>query len=100
MGMSVVKLNRNYNGHGVFTHRVEFYGSTQSTRVKQWIQIRNWLWSQFGPSAEQPLARADNFNGEQPKWAWDSEKSAIYLKEEALVMFQLRKEFWENAQNL
>lgn len=100
MGMSVVKLNRNYKGYGVFTHRVEFYGGSQETRIKQWVKIRNWLWSQFGPSAEQDLARPSNFDGEQPKWAWDAEKGAVYLKEEALVMFQLRKEFWENAKNL
>jgi hypothetical protein len=97
--MNVVKLNRNYNGYGYFTHRVEFYGSTDK-RIKQWIRVRNWLWSQFGPSAEQNLARADNFDGTQPVWAWDTEKSAVYLKEEALLMFQLKKEFWEDAQNL
>jgi hypothetical protein len=96
----VVKLNRNYSGYYHFTHRVEFYGRDQDTRVKQWIQVRNWLWQQFGPSAEQNLARADYFNGAQPIWAWDSEKSVIYLKEQALVMFQLRKEFWEDAKNL
>jgi hypothetical protein len=97
--MNVVKLNRNYNGYGYFSHRVEFYGNS-ATRIKQWIRVRNWLWSQFGPSAEQALARPDNFDGTQPKWAWDSEKSAIYLAEEAFTMFQLKKEFWENAQNL
>jgi hypothetical protein len=97
--VNVVKLDRRYDGHGFFTHRVEFYGS-QSYRIRQWIRARNWLWSQFGPSAEQALARAVFFDGAQPKWAWDSDKSSIYLKEEALVMFQLRKEFWENEQNL
>ncbi len=97
--MNVVKLDRRYDGYGFFTHRVEFYGS-QSYRTRQWIRARNWLWQQFGPSAEQSLARADYFDGVQPKWAWDSDKSSIYLKEEALVLFQLRKEFWENAENL
>lgn len=100
MGMRVVRLTRNYNGYGVFTHRVEFWGSNRETRIRQWIQIRNWLWAQFGPSAEQSLARADLFDGDQPNWAWDSEKSCIYLRDEALVMFQLKKEFWENAENL
>ncbi len=97
--MNVVKLNRNYNGYGYFSHRVEFYGS-QQRRAMQWIKARNWLWAQFGPSAEQSLARPEYFDGAQPKWAWDSDKSSIYLKEEALVLFQLRKEFWENAENL
>ncbi len=97
--MNVVKLNRNYNGYGFFSHRVEFYGS-QEYRIRRWIRVRNWLWQNFGPSAEQAFARAEYFDGEQPKWAWDSDKSSIYLKEEALVLFQLRKEFWENAENL
>ncbi len=97
--MNVVKLNRNYNGYGVFSHRVEFLGNSV-IRTKQWVRARNWLWAQFGPSAEQELARPEYFDGAQPKWAWDSEKSAIYLREEAYTMFQLRKEFWENAENL
>lgn len=97
--MNVVKLNRNYNGYGYFSHRVEFYGS-QDYRTRQWIRVRNWLWSQFGPSAEQNLARANYFDGAQPKWAWDSEKSSIYLKDEAYTMFTLKKEFWDNAENL
>ena len=97
--MRVEKLNRNYNGYGYFSHRVVFYGNVHM-RVKQWIRARNWLWAQFGPSAEQALARADNFDGRQPIWAWDTEKSAIYLKDEAYTMFQLKKEFWENEQNL
>lgn len=101
--MRLVKLNRNYNGYGHFSHRLELIGGktkTQQQRVQQWISIRNWLWAQFGPSAEQTLARPNYFNGEQPKWAWDSEKSCIYLRDEALVMFELKKEFWDNAENL
>lgn len=98
--MNIVKLNRNYNGYGYFSHRVEFYGRDRETKLRQWISIRNWLWTQFGPSAEQELARAVFFNGEQPQWAWDSEKSVIYLRDDALVMFTLKKEFWEDAKNL
>ncbi len=98
--MNIVRLNRNYNGHGFFTHRVEFYGRDRETKLRQWISIRNWLWTQFGPSAEQELARKEFFGGDQPLWAWDSEKSAIYLRDDALLMFQLKKEFWEDAKNL
>ena len=97
--MRVARLNRTYNGHGYFTHRVEFYGRGPD-RIKQWIQVRNWLWAQFGASAEQGLARPEYFDGHQPVWAWDSEKSAIYLRDSALQMFLLKKEFWEDATNL
>jgi hypothetical protein len=92
--MHLAKLTRNYNGYGFFTHRVEIYGSS-AIRVKQWIQLRNWLWGRFGPSAEQALARPDNFEGIQPMWAWDSEKSAIYLRDEALTEFLLIKDRWQ-----
>ena len=97
--MRVVKLTRQYNGYGHFSHRVEFYGRG-AERIRQWIRVRNWLWAQFGPSAEQALARPNYFDGEQPKWAWDSDKSAIYLREEAFTAFSLKKEFWEDAANL
>ena len=52
----LVKLNRNYNGYGYFTHRVEFHGYGEQGRrhmQQQWIRLRNWLWGRFGPSAEQ-----------------------------------------------
>jgi hypothetical protein len=98
--MIVVKLTRQYNGYYHFTHRVEFRSTNKDRRIRQWIRVRNWLWSQFGPSAEQELARPEYFDDQQPKWAWDTEKSAIYLQEEALMLFQLKKEFWQNDENL
>lgn len=97
--MKVVKLDRRYDGHGRFSHRVEFIGRG-AERIQQWVKARNWLWTQFGPSAELFCARPDYFDGVQPKWAWDAEKSSIYLANEAFTMFQLKKEFWENAENL
>ena len=97
--MKVVRLDRRYDGFGRFSHRVEFVGPV-STRIKQWIKARNWLWTQFGPSAELNIARDEYFQGQQPVWAWDAEKSSIYLREEAYTMFQLKKEVWENAENL
>lgn len=100
--MTVKKLDRRYDGHQFFSHRVEFHGHPRDRTVylRQWIRARNWLWSQFGPSSEQFCARSDFHNGQQPKWAWDSEKSSIYLSQEAYTMFMLKKEFWENEQNL
>lgn len=98
--MNIVKLTKKYNGYGVFTHRVEFNRGPRVSRVQQWISVRNWLWKNFGPSAEQSLARPEFFDGVQPQWAWDSDKSAVYLNERALVMFNLRKEFWENGQSI
>ena len=102
--MQVVKLDKRYDGFGFFSHRVEFNGgwTTEARKInsKQWIRARNWLWGQFGPSAEQHLARADNFDGVQPVWAWDAEKSSLYLTNGAYTMFMLKKEYWENVENL
>lgn len=100
MTMHVVKLDRRYDGWQYFSHRIEFSGRDRTTMLKQWIRARNWLWNQFGPSSEQFCARADFFNGVQPLWAWDSEKSSIYLQQEAYTLFILKKEFWENEENL
>jgi hypothetical protein len=94
----LAKLTRNYKGYGFFTHRVEFHGYGDSGRrhmQQQWIRLRNRLWSAHGPSAEQELARPENFGGIQPKWAWDSEKSSIYLRDEALTEFLLMKENYQ-----
>lgn len=98
--MNVVKLDKRYDGWDRFTHRVEFLSRDRVKNQKQWIKARNWLWTQFGPSAELDLARRQNFEGVQPVWAWDANKSSIYVTQEAYTMFMLRKEFWEDEANL
>jgi len=104
MTMTVVKMDRRYDGHDRFSHRVEFTGwqhhTEKQTRVAQWVRARNWLWKQFGPSGELFCAKPMYFDGVQPVWAWDAEKSSLYLSKEAYTMFMLRKEFWENVENL
>lgn len=104
MTMTVVKLDGRYEGHDRFSHRVEFSGGFSAEarviKIKQWLRARNWLWQQFGPSGEVTFARAQFFDGTQPVWAWCSDKSSIYLRKEAYTMFMLRKEFWENVENL
>lgn len=98
--MHIQKLDRRYDGFGRFSHRIEFRYGQPLIKQKQWIRARNWLWQQFGPSAELSLARPDFFDGQQPKWAWDAEKSSIYLVDDAYTMFMLKKEYWENVENL
>lgn len=94
--MDLTKLDRRYDGFDRFTHRVEFRYGMPLAKQKQWVRSRNWLWQQFGPSAELALARPDLFEGKQPLWAWDAEKSALYLKGDALTMFLLKWESWKN----
>ena len=103
MAMRLHKLDRRYDGHDRFTHRVEFTGwrgDVGVMRVKQWIAARNWLWTQFGPSSELYCARPEYFGGQQPQWAWDADKSAIYLADQALALFVLKKDAWEIYENL
>jgi hypothetical protein len=94
--MRVVKLTRQYSGFGQFSHRIEIRSTNPNANKRQWVEIRNWLWSQFGPSAELFLATPEFFDGNQPKWAWDSDKSVIYITDEAYTMFMLKKEYYEN----
>lgn len=100
--MKLVKLNRNYNGYGKFTHRIEFFDTRVSfeTRRRQYLRIREWLWEHFGASSEQELAIAHNFAGVTPTWAWCSDKFVVYLRDEALTAFMLKKEFWDDENNL
>lgn len=97
--LKVQKLDRRYDGHDRFTHRIEFraIGRDWDSMRHAWIRSRIWLWTNFGPSAELYMARPDFFDGVQPKWAWDAEKSSIYLREDTLSLFLLKKEIWENA---
>jgi hypothetical protein len=97
--LNLQRLDRRYDGHDRFTHRISFSVKNRdydSVRLA-WIRSRIWLWTNFGPSAELYMARANLFDGEQPKWAWDAEKFAIYLREDTLTAFLLKKELWENA---
>jgi hypothetical protein len=97
--MELKRLDRRYEGHDRFTHRIEFSVMNRDYRAVQlaWVHSRNWLWSVYGPSAEVAVARPDFFDGTQPLWAWESQKFVIYLNESTLTAFLLKKEIWENA---
>lgn len=101
--MHVRKMDKRYDGHDRFTHRVEFLGYNNEERKRdqiRWVKARNWLWQNFGPSAELNLARDWLFDGQVPKWAWDAEKRSLYLKDESLSLFLLTFERWKNAENV
>ena len=95
--LNLQRLDRRYDGHDRFTHRIQFcrVGNDIKGQISAWVRSRNWLWANYGPSSELYMARSEYFDGQQPKWAWDADKSAIYLREDALEMFLLKKELWE-----
>jgi len=96
--MRVIKLDRRYNGFGVWTHRTDFGGAygaeaRQKARLNFWEQ-RSFLTTQFGPGAfvweAGTLTQAGR---EVPKWGFD-EAGNIFLKDEALTTFLLTEGRW------
>jgi hypothetical protein len=88
----VRKMDRRFNGHGTFSHRIEFKGQGY---ISQFLRVRNWCMEKFGPSAEISLIYCDVFPN-TPFWAWESEHSmVIYLRDVAFSQFLLQKESFE-----
>ena len=82
------------SGHTQFTHKVCFEGPLMDIYPK-FIQSRNYLWSQFGPSAE---LMAISFVEDDYQWAWqcDDKVTVIFLKDKALVQYLLVMEKYAN----
>ena len=107
----VIKLDRRYNGANHFRWAVDpgpvaltlnRYASAKNT---DFIRLRIWCWEQWGPSAELSCATSmrELNQGEQLKWAWDSEDiknhvRRIFLKgDEELSFFILA---WSGGHDL
>jgi hypothetical protein len=101
--MNEIKLEKLDNRHTLvtfFTHRARLRGIDDAPKF---IEIRNWLWEQYGPGIERELVwvmkyqnTLGNITEVPTKWAWhvDDNKYYIYLKEETLTHFTLK---WMNA---
>lgn len=92
------KLDARSKAHGLYEYQVQFWNT------KNYIEIRNWCWDNWGSSCEYELLRktygADitNFN---ESWCFQTEpeipKYCIYIKDEAaLMLFKLR---WTGPQD-
>lgn len=96
--MRIHKLDRRYNGNSYWTHRAEcggWYGHEARTRgLVGFYEQRTMLTTTFGPGCmveeAGALARAGR---EVPKWGFDAEGN-IFLRDEALVTFQLAIGRW------
>jgi hypothetical protein len=85
-------MDRRYNGHETFSHRIEFSGAG---RVEQFLRSRNWCIEKFGASAEIFMFNNQVF-ATTPFWAWESEHSlVIYLRDAALSQYLFVKETFE-----
>lgn len=96
--MKVRKLDRRYNGHGFWTHRAEpggWYGADARLRgLVGFYEQREFLNRSFGMGAFIEEVHALQRSGREiPKWGFDAEGN-IFLRDEALVQFQLAIDRW------
>ena len=97
--MPIIKLDRRYNGHGVWTHRTNYpgaYGSEARSLARlRFFEQRSFLTTQFGPGCFVWEARTlEAHNRQVPVWGFD-EAGNIFLKDEALTTFILTEERWK-----
>lgn len=62
------KLDRRHTGYQQFSHYVEV------THKLFFLELRNWCWTQFGPSMERDWAlELGNDTYSVSRWAWSTE---------------------------
>ena len=83
MKYKITKLDRRHNGHLQFKFIVTPDVIGRNEVVKEFIELRNWCWENFGPSSEREWANPG------ATWAWESTfgNRRIYLKGEAESTF-------------
>lgn len=92
MNIKIEKLDGRHALNELFTHRVNIK-SNEAPDVIKFIEIRNWLWEQYGPGLEHETAWTMHYFEEvKARWAWriDNQKFYIYLKEDVLTHFSLK----------
>ena len=95
----IVKLDRRYNGYGVWTHRTDYggaYGEEARNRARRrFYEQRSFLTTQFGMGCFEWETGMLKRNGMAvPIWGFD-EAANIYLRDEALTTFLLTEERWK-----
>jgi hypothetical protein len=91
----IIKLDRRYNGFGMFKYAVEPTNFAKSLRL-QLFEVRKWCWETWGASAELDFfvgATGSKLESDNYLWAWDTNFNLrrIYLKSDAeLLFFQLK----------
>ena len=91
MTFKLKKLDKRYNGSNLFkfvaipdrTSQTIFmnYVVRRDQEQKEFTEVRNWCWSQWGPSSELRFYD-DTKDWTNPVWCWDSEHDnlRIYLQ--------------------
>jgi len=90
--ITLQKLDGRHTSSTVFQHRAKMRGVDGCV---QFVEIRNWLWENYGPGLERETVWALQYFHEkvpEPKWGWwvDDSKYYIYMKDEVLTHFSLK----------
>ena len=97
--MKVIKLDRRYNGFGIWTHRTDYpgaYGEEARNKARlRFYEQRSFLTTQCGIGCFEweahTLIKTDR---EVPKWGF-YEAGNIFLKDDALTVFLLTEDRWK-----
>ena len=87
MTFKIKKLDKRYVGSHVFkfmaipdrSGKLIYNPNLKDLEKREFVEIRNWCWSQWGPSCELRFYETEWTN---PQWCWDTEhdKLRIYLQ--------------------
>lgn len=91
--MKIKKLDRRYGGYGFWTHRAE---PRWGDNAQLWFyEKREFLNRSFGMGARvEECYKLQAAGREIPKWGFDNDGN-IFLRDEALVQYQLAMGRWE-----
>lgn len=82
--MKTGKLDKRHTGHS----RFKYFASFSYTNIHKFVEVRNWCWENWGPSAELDIQGLQD-----QKWSWihDSYNTRIYLASDAEYQWFLLK---------
>lgn len=94
MKYAVKKLDARFNGYPHFSHYITIGGTVTAAsgyrgRISAFVHLREWFWTNFGPSRE--LKFVNEQDCADLGWSWDSEHNMrIYVREKELNWFLLK----------
>lgn len=95
--MSLVKLDRRYNGHQHWTHKWERYGYGEAARrqiILNFVDMREYMTRMNGQGCFEFEAGWLKSSGRAvPEWGFN-EQGNIFVRDSALVNFKLAMERW------
>jgi hypothetical protein len=87
MKYKITRLDKRHNGYMFYKYSISPDMTYREENIDLLVELRNWCWATFGPSAELGFTRMGD------TWAWDTEykNRRIYLKgDEELTFFTLK----------